>query len=83
MTELRWRSARTVPKDGSRVLLVCEMEGGPFVFAARWDDAVQASGDYGRFAWTPDGGGDRIAEKCVTHWAPIPFIPKKRKPSTV
>ncbi len=70
-----WRSTSSIPKNGRRVLLLCEFASGHAVVAARWDDTITQTGAYGRFAWVPDGGGDRIAEKTVKRWAPIPPLP--------
>ena len=72
---MTWRPGKTAPKNGSWVLLICDLCGGPAIIAARWDRREKSKGPRGRFAWKPDEGS-WIADGVVTHWRPIPKMPK-------
>lgn len=70
-----WQPISTAPRDGTPVLLYCpELEGSQYALAMYNGDATY-SGRYGRFCWSIVAGEGSIAEKCATHWMPLPKPP--------
>lgn len=72
-----WQPIDTAPRDGTPVLLYCpELEVDKYV-VGRYDNEVKHEGPYGRFCWTTLDMDESIAERCVSHWMPLPKPPTK------
>lgn len=74
-----WQPIATAPKDGTRILVVCEFAGKRDVTVVRWCDSPAPAGPFGRFTWR-EMQDSALAERIPTHWMPIPRLPQ-RNPS--
>lgn len=73
---MKWRSIKTAPKDGTEVLLFCNLGRGNTELAiARWHEDQARPGPFGRFCWK-EKEGSAWAENIPTHWMPLPAAPR-------
>jgi hypothetical protein len=75
MRDSPWRPIATAPKDGTRILVLCQFANGrdePTV--VRWVDNPTPAGPFGRFAWR-EMQDSAVAESVPTLWMPIPNAP--------
>jgi hypothetical protein len=70
-----WRPIATAPKDGTRILVLCEFANGREPTVVRWVDSPAPAGPFGRFAWR-EMQDSAIAESVPKFWMPIPDAPE-------
>lgn len=68
-----WQPIATAPKDGTLVI-ICERSGR--VQVAKWCDAAWG-GSPNWWCQLTSGGTDYYPTTDVTHWLPIPPLPKR------
>jgi hypothetical protein len=74
----QWQPIETAPRDGTPIVILCDLEEGPTPAVARWQD-TNAAGPHGRFVWRT--GWSAVAEGCVKYWFPMPLPePPPRSP---
>ena len=77
---MNWQPIETAPRDGTAILVycggVCERE----MVVVRYED-TSSEGPFGKFCWKELSGQGGWAEKCVTHWVPLPDPPKVLEPT--
>lgn len=73
---------KSVPRDGTPILLYCHLYGGPRMIVARYNpDHPGNTGQpepHGPFVWEPDEGSV-IAERVPTHWQQLPKPPRGKQ----
>lgn len=71
-----WQPIETAPKDGTKIVLLCDLWQGRTPIVAHWDEnGATYEGPMGRFTWHTSMDGDTVAERVPTHWLPIPEPP--------
>jgi hypothetical protein len=73
---MRWRSAKSAPRDGREFLACCDFADRRELRLVRYDAEGLRMRHYepGPFIWRDAEG--RIAESIVTHWVPAPELPR-------
>jgi len=79
----KWRKMKSAPKDGTPVLLYCNLYfySVSNIVVAWYNETYsrpRKEEPYGPFVWVHDDDS-RIARDVPTHWMPLPKKPKKLK----